>query len=87
MSQVNIEDFLNKHLVKVFYGIVVYFLLQISSDFKDMKTSIQQLVVSHAIIENRMSTLEENDKKQDALIDKNSEARIKYLDGKENYKR
>ena len=68
-NKVDIEGFISKHLVKVFYGIVVYFLLQISTDFKEMKTAIQQLVVNQAIIENRVNTLEANDKRQDAKFE------------------
>jgi len=70
MSQVNIEDFINKHLVKVFYGLVVFFMYNIYIEFKEMKVILQQVVVNQATLDVRMSNKDAIDTRQDARIDK-----------------
>lgn len=70
MSQDNIKSFINEHLVKVFYGIIIYFLMNLSGDFKDMKNTLQQLVINQATIETRLVRLEKSDEKQDTKLEK-----------------
>lgn len=78
MSQVNIEDFINKHLVKVLWAIVIYFLMNLSTDFKEVKITLQQLLINQATIENRLGNLETNDKKQDTRLDAADERRENF---------
>lgn len=58
MSQVNIEDFINKHLVKVLWGVAVYFIMTLSNDFKEVKGTLQQLVINQATNEVRVTSTE-----------------------------
>lgn len=76
MSQVTIENFINKHLVHLLWGIALYFLVGMANDFKDVKITLQQLLINQATIESRLTNTEANDKKQDALLDKLNESRI-----------
>lgn len=58
MSQVNIEDFINKHLVKVLWAIVIYFLMDLSSSFKEVKVTLQQMLINQAVVDLRLSNVE-----------------------------
>ena len=60
MSQINIEDFLNKHLVKVLWAVVIYFLMDLSSSFKEVKVTLQQMLINQAVVELRITTTEGN---------------------------
>ena len=70
MNQVNIEDFINKHLVKVLWGVVIYFLMNLSNDFKEVKVTLQQLLINQATVDNRLNNLEQNATKTSERLDK-----------------
>lgn len=64
------KNFINEHLNKIFLGILIYFIQGLASDFKDVKTTLQTILVNQATMEIRMSNKESNDKKQDEDIEK-----------------
>lgn len=78
MSQVNIEDFVNRHLVKVLWGIALYFLMQMANDFKEVKLTLQQILINQATIEARLAGLEDSDKKQNVKFDNYDAARTEF---------
>lgn len=78
MNQVNIEDFLNKHLVKVFYAVIVYFLMGLSTDFKEMKITLQQLLINQATVESRLMQLEARAVRNSERLDKADAASIDF---------
>ncbi len=57
-----VKSFINEHLVKILWGISLYFLTQLSADFKDVKTTLQAILVNQAVVEQRMNTLESSTK-------------------------
>lgn len=58
MATTDIKDFISENFVKVLWGIIVYFLMQLSNDFKDVKTTLQQMLINQATMEQRMSNIE-----------------------------
>lgn len=74
MPQVIIEDFINKHLIKVLWAVVIYFLMNLSSDFKDVKITLQQLLINQATVETRLINLEARAQRNSDRLDKNDAA-------------
>lgn len=70
MEKVNIEDFINRHLIKVLWGVVIYFLMNLSSDFKEVKITLQQLLINQATVENRLINLEARAQKNSERLDR-----------------
>lgn len=70
MEKVNIEDFINRHLIKVLWGVVIYFLMNLSSDFKEVKITLQQLLINQATVENRLINLEARAQKNSDRLDR-----------------
>lgn len=70
MDKVNIEDFINRHLIKVLWGVVIYFLMNLSSDFKEVKITLQQLLINQATVENRLINLEARAQKNSDRLDR-----------------
>ena len=68
MSQVNVEDFINKHLVKVFYTLIVFFMYNMYIDFKEVKTTLQQMLINQATVEIRISNMEATTKQNSVDI-------------------
>lgn len=64
------KNFINEHLVKILWGVSLYYLTQLAGDFKDVKTTLQAILVNQATMEIRMSNKESLDKKQDDEIEK-----------------
>ena len=54
----NIKDFINEHLVKILWGIALYFISNLSNDFKDVKLTLQQILINQATMEQRISNIE-----------------------------
>lgn len=70
MPQVVIEDFINKHLVKVLWAVVIYFLMQLSTDFKEVKVTLQQLLINQATVDNRLNNLESRAQRNSDRLDR-----------------
>lgn len=78
MPQVIIEDFINKHLIKVLWAVVIYFLMNLSSDFKDVKITLQQLLINQATVETRLINLEARAQRNSDRIDKNESSIVDF---------
>jgi hypothetical protein len=57
-----VKSFINDHLVKVLWAISLYFLTQLSSDFKDVKSTLQAILINQATMETRLGALESTTK-------------------------
>ena len=86
MSQINIEDFLNKHVIKVLWAVVVYFLMQLSGDFKEVKVTLQQLLINQATVDSRLNTLEGRASRNSDRLDKHDAIIIEFYKGEREFK-
>jgi hypothetical protein len=53
-----VKSFINEHLVKLLWGISLYFLMNLSNDFKDVKTTLQAILINQATMETRLGAVE-----------------------------
>lgn len=63
------KNFINEHLVKILWGVSLYYLTQLAGDFKDVKTTLQAILVNQAVVEVRLTNKDSADKKQDERLD------------------
>ena len=73
-----VKGFINEHLVKILWGVSLYFLTSLSNDFKDVKNTLQAILINQATLDQRMSNVENRAKQNSDDI---RELRIYHQEG------